>query len=252
MNVLLLLTLLLVLLIFLVGGKNGLYTILGLFANVLLFFLLLLLYHFRLPVLPSAVGIFLLITCVTLFFVNGYNLKMKAAFVSVVFFLVVFLFVTPLLSELAIQGFTRIELDELTGFDLHVSLDFLALTRAILLISVSGAVLDASVSIASATYEVYLANPVQTYRELVRSSLRIGRKILATTVTTLVFAFMGNCLALILWFIDLELSFGQLINEKTFVLEYVTVMITTSAAILVLPITSVISSFFFTRQEKSS
>ncbi|MDY4308031.1 hypothetical protein SNF32_15570 [Enterococcus mundtii] len=46
MNVLLLLALLLVLLILLVGGKNGLYTILGLFINVLLFFLLLLLYHF--------------------------------------------------------------------------------------------------------------------------------------------------------------------------------------------------------------
>ncbi|MDY4308030.1 YibE/F family protein [Enterococcus mundtii] len=88
------------------------------------------------------------------------------------------------------------------------------MTRAILLISVSGAVLDASVSIASATYEVYLTDSLQSYRELVKSSIRIGRKILATTVTTLVFAFMGNCLALILWFIDLELSFGQLINEK--------------------------------------
>lgn len=252
MNVLLLLALLLVLLILLVGGKNGLYTILGLFSNVLLFFLLLLLYHFRLPILPSAIVIFLLITSVTLFFVNDYNLKMKAAFLSVLLFLVVFLVVTPFLSELAIQGFTRIELDELTGFDLHVPLDFFALTRAILLISVSGAVLDASVSIASATYEVYLTDPLQSYRELVKSSIRIGRKILATTVTTLVFAFMGNCLALILWFIDLELSFGQLINEKTFVLEYVSVVVTTSAAILVLPITSVISSILFTRQKKSS
>lgn len=86
MNVLLLLVLLLVLLILLVGGKNGLYTILGLFINVLLFFLLLVLYHFRLPILPSAIVIFLLITSVTLFFVNGYNLKMKAAFLSVLLF----------------------------------------------------------------------------------------------------------------------------------------------------------------------
>ena len=157
---------------------------------------------------------------VILFFINGYNLKMRAAFVSILIFLFCFLLLLPITDFLAIQGFTSVELEELSGLDKTLAIDFRLLTRSLLLISLSGAVLDASVAISSGTFEVYQANPQLSFYQLHHSSFAIAKKILASTVMTLLFAFMGSSLALILWFIDLDIPFQQVINEKSFVLEY--------------------------------
>ncbi|MGH2248496.1 YibE/F family protein, partial [Enterococcus faecalis] len=95
--------------------------------------------------------------------------------------------------------------------DKTLAIDFRLLTRSLLLISLSGAVLDASVAISSGTFEVYQANPQLSFYQLRHSSFAIAKKILASTVMTLLFAFMGSSLALILWFIDLDIPFQQVI-----------------------------------------
>ena len=66
------------------------------------------------------------------------------------------------------------------------------------------------------------------------------------------FAFMGSSLALILWFIDLDISFQQIINEKSFVLEYTMAILTTLAALLVLPLTCVTTAYLFTKRKNIS
>ncbi len=69
---------------------------------------------------------------------------------------------------------------------------------------------------------------------------------------TLLFAFMGSSLALILWFIDLDIPFQQIINEKSFVLEYTMAILTTLAALLVLPLTCVTTAYLFTKRKNIS
>lgn len=120
-----------------------------------------------------------------------------------------------------------------------------------LLISLSGAVLDASVAISSGTFEVYQANPQLSFYQLRHSSFAIAKNIGVNSNDTS-FAFMGSSLALILWFIDLDIPFQQVINEKSFVLEYTMAILTTLSALLVLPLTCVTTAYLFTKRKNNS
>ncbi|HIB3154310.1 TPA: YibE/F family protein [Enterococcus faecium] len=250
MNVLIILVGIFAISVLFVGGTQGMYILLGLFINLGIFFLLLFGYHQKWPILVLSIIGFLLIAVVILFFINGYNLKMRAAFASILIFLFCFLLLIPITDFLAIQGFTSIELEELSGLDKTLAIDFRLLTRSLLLISLSGAVLDASVAISSGTFEVYQANPQMSFNQLRHASFAIAKKILASTVMTLLFTFMGSSLALILWFIDLDIPFQQIINEKSFVLEYTMAILTTLAALLVLPLTCVTTAYHFTKKKE--
>ncbi len=250
MNVLIILVGIFAISVLFVGGTQGMYILLGLFINLGIFFLLLFGYHQEWPILVLSIIGFLLIAVVILFFINGYNLKMRAAFASILIFLFCFLLLLPITDFLAIQGFTSIELEELSGLDKTLAIDFRLLTRSLLLISLSGAVssiliflfcflllipitdflaiqgftsieleelsgldktlaidfrllarslllislsgavLDASVAISSGTFEVYQANPHLSFNQLRHASFAIAKKILASTVMTVAWSIL--------------------------------------------------------------
>ena len=94
MSVLIFLTLILMGLVLLIFKKSSIYMITGTFANFCLFILLLYLLSQGFPVYPATLLIFLAVTIVTLFYINDVNQKTKAAFLCILFFLVVFTAVT--------------------------------------------------------------------------------------------------------------------------------------------------------------
>ncbi len=96
MNVLIILVGIFAISVLFVGGTQGMYILLGLFINLGIFFLLLFGYHQKWPILVLSIIGFLLIAVVILFFINGYNLKMRAAFASILIFLFCFLLLIPI------------------------------------------------------------------------------------------------------------------------------------------------------------
>lgn len=245
MNVLLLLTLLLVGLVVLIFKSSSIYMITGTFANFFLFLLLLFLLSRNVPVYPVTFLIFLGVTLVTLFYINDVNQKTKVAFLCVLFFLLVFTLVSqPLIQVLQVHGFALEELDELQMLDLSVVVPFSALNRSIILMSFSGAVIDSSMAVSSATYEIFSQTTDLTFKELWRSSMKVVQAILSSTINTLLFAFLGSSLALIIWIQDLNYSFLEVINSKAFVGELLISILTSSAAVIILPLTAFVASYF--------
>lgn len=246
MSVLICLTLILMGLVLLIFKKSSIYMITGTFANFCLFILLLYLLSQGFPVYPVTLLIFLAVTIVTLFYINDVNQKTKAAFLCIMFFLVVFTAVTlPLIHVVKVQGFALEELDELQMMDLSVSVPFSALNLSIILMSFSGAVIDSSIAVSSSTYEIYRRSEKLTFKELVQSSMTVVHEILSSTINTLLFAFMGSSLALIIWFQDLNYSFLEIINSKAFVGELLISLLTGIAAVIILPIASLVSGYVF-------
>lgn len=245
MNVLLLLTLLLVGLVVLIFKSSSIYMITGTFANFFLFLLLLFLLSRNVPVYPVTFLIFLGVTLVTLFYINDVNQKTKVAFLCVLFFLLVFTLVSqPLIQVLQVHGFALEELDELQMLDLSVAVPFSALNRSIILMSFSGAVIDSSMAVSSATYEIFSQTTDLTFKELWHSSMKVVQAILSSTINTLLFAFLGSSLALIIWIQDLNYSFLEVINSKAFVGELLISILTSSAAVIILPLTAFVASYF--------
>ena len=132
--------------------------------------------------------------------------------------------------------------------DLSVSVPFSALNLSIILMSFSGAVIDSSIAVSSSTYEIYRRSEKLTFKELVQSSMTVVHEILSSTINTLLFAFMGSSLALIIWFQDLNYSFLEIINSKAFVGELLTSLLTGMAAVIILPLTSLVSSYVLFNQ----
>ncbi|MFV0560050.1 MAG: YibE/F family protein [Enterococcus sp.] len=246
MNVLSLLTVLFIAACVAVFRRQSLYFISGLFINVLIFIGYLWTLAQGLPVYPVTVVAFLLVVVVILFYVNDVNPKTKVAFICVLLFLIGFTLVSyPLITVLQTQGFAVEELEELASFDFNVDVAFDQLNVSVILMSFSGAVIDGSMAICSATYEIYQHNPKLTFKELVVSSMNVVIEALNSTIYTLLFAFMGTSLALVIWLQDLNYSFVEIINSKAFVSELLICVLTGSAAILILPISSIVGSWLF-------
>lgn len=248
MTVLVCLTLLLVLLTAFVFGFQSFYIVGGLFLNSLVFIAILLCMAYGLPVYPLTLIGILLNASVTLFFVNQLNEKTLTAGISLLLFLGIFcLIALPLVQRLAIQGFSAEELLELYLFDFQVAVPFTELSMAIVLFSLSGAVIDGSIAVSSALYEIHQHTPQLTQKELFVAGMTIVKSILASTVNTLLFAFLGGSLALVFWFQDLDYSFGAMINSKAFVAEVAVILFTALGAIMILPLTAALASRRYTR-----
>ena len=63
-----------------------------------------------------------------------------------------------------------------------------------------GAVMDVAMSIASASYEVYAVNPEITIKEQIKSGLNVGRDVMGTMANTLILAYIGSSVPLLLLF----------------------------------------------------
>lgn len=246
MNVLLVLTVVLIALMILIFRRSSVYMITGTFINFFLFVLLLFFLSRGFPVYLVTFAVFLGVTAVTLFYINDVNPKTKAAFLCVILFLTVFsLVMVPAIQVFQVHGFALEELEELQMLDFSVDVPFTALNTSIILMSFSGAIIDSSMAVSSSTYELYRRGDKSSLPALMGSSMTVVHEILSSTINTLLFAFMGSSLALIIWIQDLNYSFFDIINSKAFVGELLISLLTGMAAVVILPVTSGVASYVF-------
>jgi len=244
------LTLLMFILLVWIGGKRGLKLFISLIIN---FIILMIAFYFIAlgfnPIVISLIGC-LIITYIILYFVNGENIKTKASLMSVIIvllILVVSIFIVATITK--ISGFGYESYEEINMFSYDVDLDFTDVSIALILIGLIGATVDTSVAISSALYEVYQNNKTLSKRELFLSGITIGKDILGTTTNTLLFAFLGEFLTLLIWFKDVNYSLLDIINNKTFCAEFIKILFSGMGCILVIPITSLIVSNKITKKK---
>ena len=237
------LLLILFLLMIYVGGKRGIKLFISLFFN---FLILMLVFYFIAiginPIVVSLIGCFI-ISNIVLYFVNGKNLKTRCSMKSIVIVLAILLVLIFVMTNITrIAGFGVESYEEINMFSYDVKIDFTDVSIALILIGLIGAMIDSSVAISSALYEVYDNNKNLSKKELFLSGLTIGKDILGTTTNTLLFAFLGEFMTLLIWFKSGGYSFSEIFNSKTFCAEFIKIMFSGIGCILVIPITSYITS----------
>ena len=215
-----LLIVLLILMLY-VGGNRGIKLFISLIIN---FFILMLIFYFIAlginSIILSLLGS-ILISTIILYFVNGKNIKTESAFYSVIIVLIL----------LAVSIFI------ITEKTRNVGIDFSKITTALILIGLIGSTTDSAIAVSSALYEVYQNNKNLGSKELIKSGLNIGKDILGTTANTLLFAFLGSFMTLIIWFITCKYNVFDILNNKTFQEEYIQSIFSLIGCILIIPIT---------------
>ncbi|WP_182200176.1 YibE/F family protein [Paraliobacillus salinarum] len=254
MNALVVLAGVLFLLMAIIGGKKGIRSFIALFVNffVLLVAVLIMTDPNADPILLTLVAC-ALISCVTLFFINEVNSKTKTAFISTLLttaLMLLFIFIVT--EQSMIHGFGEEEVEEQTIYSYYLGIDFVKIAASVIIMSTIGAITDEAIAVSSPMFEIRKHHPTISRRELFMAGMRIGKDLLGTNANTLFFAFFGGYLALLIRYIDLEYTFGEIINNKIFSAEMMTILCGGIGVALIIPVTAWITAYVLTRTPKQA
>ena len=211
MNIILII--LLFLLMIYIDIKRGIKLFLSILFNFIILMIIFYLIAIGLnPIICSLIGCFI-ISYIILYYVNERNVKTESSLKSVIIVLIILSFLIFFVTKISrIAGFGYESYEEINMFSYDVKIDFTNIAISMILISLIGATVDSSIAIFSALYEVYDNNKNLSKKELFLSGMNIGRDILCTTNNTLMFAFLGEFMTLLIWFYKGDYSFLEIIN----------------------------------------
>ena len=241
MNIILII--LLFLLMIYIDIKRGIKLFLSILFNFIILMIIFYLIAFGLnPIICSLIGCFI-ISYIILYYVNERNIKTESSLKSVIIVLIILSFLIFFVTKISrIAGFGYESYEEINMFSYDVRIDFTNIAISMILISLIGATVDSSIAISSALYEVYDNNKNLSKKDLFLSGMNIGKDILCTTNNTLMFAFLGEFMTLLIWFYKGDYSFLEIVNAKTFVSEIIKILFSAVGCIIVIPITAYITT----------
>ncbi|MBE9373388.1 YibE/F family protein [Saccharopolyspora sp. HNM0983] len=146
---------------------------------------------------------------------------------------------------------------KLTGLDEEASgllgalgpgIDTRGLLLAGIVIGALGVLDDVTVTQTSAVWELRSANPALSWRQLYRAGLRIGRDHVASAVNTLVLAYAGAALPLLLAYSLSGSGFQQVITTQAVAQEVVRTLVGSIGLVAAVPITTAIAAAVAVRE----
>ncbi|MET7734870.1 YibE/F family protein [Streptomyces sp. NPDC005402] len=134
--------------------------------------------------------------------------------------------------------------DDNTGLihGLYPSIDMSGLLLAGVIIGSLGVLDDVTVTQTSAVWELHEANPTMGWRGLYRAGIRIGRDHIASVVNTLVLAYAGAALPLLLLFSIAQSSVGTVANSELVAEEIVRTLIGSIGLVASVPVTTALAA----------
>ena len=193
-----------------------------------------------------------LITIATLLLVAGFTKKAYAAILgSVACSLFTCLIAILLGGWFNIHGAVMQWAESLlyAGFE---NLDLTAIFQAGIYLACSGAILDLAIDISSALDEVALANPAITPKALLRSGLTIGRSVVGSQTTTLLLAYMGSYISVMMVYMAQGTPMMSIFNSKMVAAEILHTFVGCLGLILVCPCTAAICVAMYKRAPKQA
>ena len=227
-----------------VGRMKGLKTIITLAVTILLIFqfLLPMLLAGYSPILLAIVTASLAITF-TLLVIGGLNMKSLVAILGTVTGVIIAGFMAFWAGSLArLTGFGTHEAQMLYFMD-H-SIDFRGLLFAGIIIGSLGAIIDIGMSVASAAAEIRQACPEIHFKELFRGALNVGRDVMGTMANTLILAYVGAAIPMLLLVMGYEIAFLKVINMDLIATEFVRGIAGSIGLIAAVPVTAVLAAYF--------
>ena len=116
-------------------------------------------------------------------------------------------------------------------------------------IGASGAMIDLSVDITSAVHEVVQKKPQIGWREATGSGMNVGRAAMGTMTTTLLLAYSGGYIALLMVFMAQGTPIDQILNYKYVSAEILETIVGSMGLVTVAPFTALVSGILLTRRK---
>jgi uncharacterized membrane protein len=193
------------------------------------------------PVKVSIIGS-MIILVVTLYLTYGWNIKTHAAVIGII--------VVLLLTGVLAWAFVKIAL--LTGGGSEealyliqvpgIKIDLRGLLLGGIILGALGVLDDLIITQASAVFELHGANAELGFRQLYQSAYRIGQDHVASTVNTLVMAYTGVALPLLLLFAVERGNYAELISVASVAEEIVRTLVGSLGLVAAVPISTLVAT----------
>jgi uncharacterized membrane protein len=163
-------------------------------------------------------------------------------------------------TVIAVLAAVAVSFAELTGLDqgaagtLRITadtVDLRGLLVAGIVVGALGVLDDVTVTQVAAVAELRRANPALCGLELYRSAVRIGRDHVAVVVNTLVLAYAGASLPLLLLFSQGNTPFGRVATSQIVAVEVVRTVVGTIGLVLSVPVTTALAAAVLAPKEPS-
>ncbi|MEU7422138.1 YibE/F family protein [Streptomyces sp. NPDC040750] len=225
-----------------VGRLRGLMALIALAVSflVLTLFILPAILQGANPLLVAVVGASA-IMLIALYMCHGLSARTSVAVLGTLASLLLIGFLgSEFIDWAALTGNT----DDNTGLihGLYPSIDMSGLLLAGVIIGSLGVLDDVTVTQTSAVWELHEANPSMGWRGLYRAGIRIGRDHIASVVNTLVLAYAGAALPLLLLFSIAQSSVGAVANSELVAEEIVRTLVGSIGLVASVPLTTALAA----------
>ena len=242
-----------------VGGLTGLKSLLGLvFTVITLIWIFIPLWIKGARPAPLAFGLCVLVAVTSFVILGGTSRKILCAILGTVAGMgLAAAFSAAAQSILRIDSYAMYDAGsdfadlanfQQRGFGVHLE----GLLTAGIIISSLGAVMDVAMSLASAVSELKTVNPALGWRALWKSGMRIGRDMVGTMTNTLILAFVGSSLVLVIRLWMQGSSYLSLTSSRYLSVELISALSASIGVILAVPLTALISAVLNGRKKQAA
>lgn len=237
-------------LLIIIGKNKGLSSLISILVTLgLIFWALTPLILSGMNPILATVLICVLASVIAIYLVGGLNQKSHAAILGTVLSLSIAGFLSILSIKFAnLTGFSSEE--SMFLFSAHPNLNFVGVLASAMIIGALGAVMDIGMSIASTINELFSSNPQQSIRELFDSGMNVGKDIIGTMANTLILAYLGGALSLVLLSNNIDMQ--KFFNLNQVATEISSALIGSIAIVLCVPITAIIAAYLIKKFDKKA
>lgn len=241
------LALMFVILLILFAGKNGMFAVLSFVITVLMIWKILVPCYLKgMNPMWVGMGITVALTAVIIFLVYGVDKRTLTAFMGSMLGTVTTCIIGLIFTDLfKIHGAVMSYSETL----LYCGYQHLKLTQIFtsgIFIGASGAMMDLSVDITSAVHEVIQKKPDISWKEAAKSGMNVGRAAMGTMTTTLLLAYSGGYIALLMTFMAQGTPIMNILNYKYVASEILDTLIGSFGLVTVAPFTALMSGLLLT------
>jgi len=200
----------------------------------------------------TAVLTLVILSAIIIFSVAGFTKKGISAFLGTIIGLLITTVLTLVFGkEMGLMGMTQAySMSVLINGNLN--LNMLEVFYAAIIIGASGAAMDIAMDVSASMKEIVEKKPEISEKELIKSGFNVGSAVIGTMTTTLLLAYSGGYLTLLMLFMTKNSSFLRIINLKIVSAEIMRTLIGSIGLVIVAPITALIAGniYKFSKEQK--
>ena len=241
------------LVILLVGGFKGLKSIVALlFTMICIIFLMVPLMLRGVSPIISAIIIAIISTSITLVLVSGTNKKTLSAIIGTLIGVLIAGVLAYIFGETTnLSGINMSEAESIMYIAETTNLKINGMLFAGILVSALGAVMDVAMSISSSIFEISSIDKAMSIKALFKSGMNIGRDIIGTMSNTLILAFAGGSINVLILLYSSNMPANRLLNLDILGTELIQGLAGTIGIILTVPATAIIAAYLCKKELKT-